>query len=198
MSTRSMRINTEAGTNTYSIIDHARRTRAGVGGRLVQRFDPASTQANLNLMSRILKLPKGKVENMSSLFETWEEMMDMCPTELEEQTILNPDMFDTYPKVKAAIRDYVEQLDEMPPLADDECEGEWAKARAAGRAPRRDSTRMRSGRPDPSRSSTFAIFAMRKCQRRKTGTVATTDWGIDGWAPGRRTAPTVHTWRGST
>lgn len=37
--------------------------------RMVGRFDPASAQENISLMSRIFKPPKGKVENMPLRFE---------------------------------------------------------------------------------------------------------------------------------
>lgn len=37
-------------------------------------------------------------------------MMDTCPTELGRHRVLNSDRYNTYPYVKAAIRDYVEQM----------------------------------------------------------------------------------------
>lgn len=43
--------------------------------RPVQKFDPASAHANLNMMSNILRPPKGKVENMSFRVGKWEEMV---------------------------------------------------------------------------------------------------------------------------
>lgn len=51
--------------------------------RLVHRVDPASAQAI---------------------------MMDTCPVELERHLMLNSDRFDMYPKVRPAIRDYIEQV----------------------------------------------------------------------------------------
>lgn len=36
-------------------------------------------------------------------------VMDMCPPEMERHFVLNSDRYDTYPKLKSAIRDYVEQ-----------------------------------------------------------------------------------------
>lgn len=99
---------------------------------VVQRFDPASAQANLNLMSRILKPPKGKVDHIFFLIGKWEEvvrrqdertgrqaladdmgraiMMDTCPAELENHLILNSDRFDKDPKTKFATSDYAEQM----------------------------------------------------------------------------------------
>lgn len=107
--------------------------------RLVQRFDPASAHANVNLMSKILKPPKGKVESISFLMEKSDEMvrrpderirrqaltddskraimMGMCPPELQRHLVLNFDRYDTYPKVRSAIQDYVEQMRHGCPLA---------------------------------------------------------------------------------
>lgn len=118
-----------------------------------------------NLMNRILKPPTGKVDNIVLLIEKWDEMvrrqdqstgrqaqtddtkrvimMDMCLAEVERHLILNSDRFGTYPELKAATRDYVEQishnsgpveLGEMAPLADKDGEGEWEDVRAVGRA----------------------------------------------------------------
>lgn len=86
----------------------------------------------MNLMSKILKPPGGKVEHMSffnekrgAMVRRQDErtarlaltddtkraiMMDMCPPELERHRVLNSDRYDTHPKLKSAIRDYLEQM----------------------------------------------------------------------------------------
>lgn len=43
--------------------------------RLVHRFDPALVQANLRLISRILRPPRGNVENMYVFIGEWDEMV---------------------------------------------------------------------------------------------------------------------------
>lgn len=95
---------------------------------------------------------------MSFLMQKWEEIqdkgvgrqaliddtkravvVDTYACELEKRLILNLGRFDTYPKVKTAIRDYVEQmrrtseLGEIAPLAGDDGEG-WEEVHAIGRA----------------------------------------------------------------
>lgn len=67
---------TETGTETHSIVDGT----PGQNGleawrRMVQRFGPASAHANLNLLSSILKPPRGTVDNISYLIEKWERMV---------------------------------------------------------------------------------------------------------------------------
>lgn len=37
-------------------------------------------------------------------------VMHMCPLDLERHLVLNSDRYDIYPKVKSAIRDYVEEM----------------------------------------------------------------------------------------
>lgn len=71
-------------------------------------------------MSKILRPPKGKVDNVSFLIEQWEEMvrkqdgrtgrqaltddtkraimMKLCPPELERHLVLNSDRYDAHPK----------------------------------------------------------------------------------------------------
>lgn len=82
-------------------------------------FDLALAQANLNLMNRILKPPKGRDDNISFMIEPWEDtvrrqdertgrpalsddtkraiMMFMCPAELDRHLVLNPGRRETYP-----------------------------------------------------------------------------------------------------
>lgn len=93
--------------------------------RFIQRFDPASAQANLSLMSRTLKPPKRRVEHIAFLVEDWGAMvrrqdewagrraladdtnrailMDMCPWESDRYLLLSSDRFDTSPKVQSAM-----------------------------------------------------------------------------------------------
>lgn len=114
---------------------HARGERLEAWRRLVQRFDSGSAHAHLNLMSRILKLPKGKANSISFVTEKWEDVvmrigertgrqaltddmkraiiMEKRPSECEKHLILNADRFDTYPKSEAAVRYYVEQICHM-------------------------------------------------------------------------------------
>lgn len=95
-----------------------------------RRFNPSLAQANLGLMSRILKPPKGKIDNISCLIEKCTEidrrqdartgrlaladetgramMMDICPAESGKHLVFNSDRYDTYPNFKLVIRDYVE------------------------------------------------------------------------------------------
>lgn len=67
--------------------------------------------------------------------------MDMCPAELEKPFVLNSNRCDTYQKVKAAIRDSVEQMrhksgsidvDDVSHPADEEHHNEWEEVFAAG------------------------------------------------------------------
>lgn len=114
----------ESGTEAHSIVDN---TPAANGlearRRLLQRFNPASAQVNLNLMSRILKPPQGRVDNISFTFEQWNAMvdrqdqrtgresmtedteiaimMDMSPAELERHVLLISVRYDTYPNAAA-------------------------------------------------------------------------------------------------
>lgn len=65
---------TKTGTETHSIVDNTPgETGCKHGWGLVQRLDPASAQANLNLMSNILQPPNGSIANISSLIENGEE-----------------------------------------------------------------------------------------------------------------------------
>lgn len=128
----------EAGVGAHSIVYNTpRETGLEAWRRPAHRFDPAPSQANRNLTSRILKPPQDNVENISFIIEKWEEMvkrrdggtgrqaligdtiptmmMDMGPAELENCTILSSDRVDTYPKAKAAIRDSVEQTPQAGP-----------------------------------------------------------------------------------
>lgn len=69
-------------------------------------------------------------------------MTDMCPTELERHLVLNSDRYDTYPKVKASTRDYIEQMrhrsdksvpmdvGEMAYQVEDDPDGEWEEVQA--------------------------------------------------------------------
>lgn len=70
-------------------------------------------------------------------------MTDMCPIELERHLVLNSDRYDTYAKVKSAIREYTEhmrhksgpvEVDEIPQKADAKCDGEWEAVHGAGQA----------------------------------------------------------------
>lgn len=64
-------------------------------------------------------------------------MMVMCPPVLERHLVLNSDR---YPEVRAAIRDYAEQMRKSGPMdigdmeehADDEYHGEWEETQALG------------------------------------------------------------------
>lgn len=72
----SLLMRTDAITQAHSIMDKTPMENGlEVLRGLVQRVDPSSAHANLNLMSNILKLPKGNIENTSFLIETWEEMV---------------------------------------------------------------------------------------------------------------------------
>lgn len=114
-------------------------------------------------MSRIRKPPKSRVDNIVFLIEQWEEMvrrqdartgrqiltddtkraimMDICPAEFEKHLLLNCDRYDTYPKVKSAIRDYIEHtrhksdprgVNDMSHNADEEYDAEWEEVYAVG------------------------------------------------------------------
>lgn len=71
-------------------------------------------------------------------------MMDVCLDELKRHLALNYfDRYDTYPKAKSAIRDYVElmrhnsdpmEIDEMAKAAEEEYEGKWEEVHAVGNA----------------------------------------------------------------
>lgn len=61
---------TEAGAEAHSIGDNTPgENRLEAWRRSVQRFDSASAQANLNLKSRILQPPSGKVDHILFLVE---------------------------------------------------------------------------------------------------------------------------------
>lgn len=116
------------------------------------------------LDEQYLAATESKISNVSFLIEKWEEtvrrqdertrrqalnddtkraiMMDMCPPELERHLLLNSDRYDTCAKVKAAIRDYGEQMRhksdpmevvEMAGDGDDEYDGEWEEVHAVGK-----------------------------------------------------------------
>lgn len=69
----SLLISTEARTETHSIVDNI-PAESGLEAwrRFVQRFDPAPEHTNFNLMSKLFRPPKGKVENISFPIEKWE------------------------------------------------------------------------------------------------------------------------------
>lgn len=116
-------------------------------------------------MNRIAKPPRDNIVNISFLIESWEQMVrrqdqrtwrhassddtkrasmtDIFRAALEKHLILNSDRFDSYPKLKAAIREYVEQmrhtsdsmdLHEVAGSVDEECGGGWEEVHTAGRA----------------------------------------------------------------
>lgn len=61
---------TETGTEAHSIVDNTpAETGLEAWRRLVERFDPWSAHANLNIMSKILRPPKGKFDNISLLMQ---------------------------------------------------------------------------------------------------------------------------------
>lgn len=72
----SLLTSTEAGTEAHSIIANT-PTEIGleVWRSLIHLFDPASAQADSNLMSMILKPPKENVEHIAFPVGTWEEMV---------------------------------------------------------------------------------------------------------------------------
>lgn len=85
-------------------------------------------------------------------------MVGMCQPELEKRFIINSDRFDTYPKAKAAIIYYVDQMryksdpmdiGDMVFPAEDEYAGEWKGAQAH----RRGALRRRDIEPSSMRST---------------------------------------------
>lgn len=99
-------MSTAAGTEAHPIVDNTLNENGFEAWRhLVHTFDPASAQANFNIMRQILKPAKGTVEITSIQIEMWEKMvpcqdertsrhaladdtkratlMDMCRVELE-------------------------------------------------------------------------------------------------------------------
>lgn len=116
-------------------------------------------------MRTILKSPMGTIENSSFLIEKWKDMvrrqdertgrqaladdtkrtimMDMCPMELDRHLVPNSGRYVTYPKGKAAVRDYLEQMrdksdpmevGEMSDAADEVHEDGWEEVQAVARA----------------------------------------------------------------
>lgn len=105
--------------------------------RLAQhRVDQASAQANLYVMSDIVKPSRRMIEQIPCLIEERGEsarrqsertrrqaltvgtnraiMIDTCTVELERRLVFNFDRCDTYPTVKWAIMDEVEQMRHEP------------------------------------------------------------------------------------
>lgn len=59
-------ISTEAGTEAHPNVEHTPMENGlEAWTRLVQRFDPPSTHANINLMSNILTPPNGRIGNVT-------------------------------------------------------------------------------------------------------------------------------------
>lgn len=108
----SLLMSAGAGIEAPSVVDPTPLENCfGAWRRLVHRFDPLSSHANLNFMSNILTRFKGHVENIALSVETCQEMvrrqdeqagrqaladdpqraslMDMCPVGLERQLLLN-------------------------------------------------------------------------------------------------------------
>lgn len=123
----------QIGTKAHPIVGNIPAQNGLEGwGRLVQRFDPASGHANYNIMSNLLKHPKGNIVNMSFFIDKSEElqrrqdertgrqavgddtktaiMMDMCRVGLERRLAFNFNRHDTSPTVQRAISNYVEQM----------------------------------------------------------------------------------------
>lgn len=68
-------------------------------------------------------------------------MIDTCPVQLERHLVLNPDRYDTDPKIKSAVREYVEQMrHEADPVdtnknsypIEEEHDGEWEQVYTIG------------------------------------------------------------------
>lgn len=69
---------TETGNGAHPMVDNTPSDNGReVWRRLVQRFDPASLQANLSSMSKMLRPPEGKIEiyNISLFIGEWEGMV---------------------------------------------------------------------------------------------------------------------------
>lgn len=119
----SLLICTEAGTHAHPTVDNTPAENGlEVRSRLVQWFDLAPADANLNLAGKTSTPPKGKIEYIPFLIEqreamVWRQderigrqartdgteqaiMMDMRSVELERRLVLNSDTNDTCPKVK--------------------------------------------------------------------------------------------------
>lgn len=71
----SFLMSTEAGTEAHSIADNTPLENGlEAWRRLVHGIDPAQAQANLSMMSSILKLPHENLKNTTFPVEKWEEM----------------------------------------------------------------------------------------------------------------------------
>lgn len=148
----SLQMSAEMGTKAPSMVDNTP----------CENGLEASAQANFNRMSRILKPPKGEVENTSPMEQIGKMVRrknahtvrqsltddtiptiveDTCRVELGRHMVLNSDRSDTYPKVKSATRDHMEQMwhkshprdvDEMSRPQREKRDGGWEEMYAAG------------------------------------------------------------------
>lgn len=160
----NMPVSTGSGTENHAIADNMRGEN-GIESwrRQAPSFDPTSAQANVNVMSKTLKPPKGNIDNRECFIENGEErvrrqderigrqamtddttlamVMDMCLVDIERHLVLDFGRHDTYPKLKPAMMDCVEQtrhkpdpmdIDEMSRPHEEEHDGAWEDVYAVG------------------------------------------------------------------